>query len=57
MGSLLRASATTFTLPGTCLILKEYGASFETQRCSQASSFGLVKMYVSGLLSVQMVNL
>lgn len=28
-----------------------YGASLETQRCSQASNFGLVKMYVRVIIS------
>lgn len=46
----------TFLLPGIYWILKLYGANFATHRCSQASSLGFVRIYVSGLLSVQTVK-
>ena len=53
---LLSTSTTQLSAPHRYSNLKLNPAKAETQRCPVASKFGVVSMYMSGLLSVHMVK-
>ena len=56
MGMRDSASASPLSFPGRYLIEKLKSASSLTQRCPMAFSFAVLRMYVSGLLSVNTVK-